>query len=151
MNVVLHIKLIDFLLTAEDEDRIDQAMTRLCTVLEGWEKAGSSFEGVYGNIGRSFLFRDRGDQQENLRKAREYLEHELEIGAKKDHPDNLAVTHRLLGLTYMQLGDRQAAIQHLELGYFAQSNKIDRSLRRGRAGSPGTAHWQTGGWKPGRS
>ena len=147
MSVALHSKLVDFLLTAEDEDRIEQAMIRLCTVLEGWEKAGYSFEGVYGNIGRSFLFRDRGDQQENLRMAREYLEHELEIGAKKENLDNLAATHRLLGLMHMRLGDRQAAIQHLEQGISLDPTKSTEAfagaaldLRKLRIGKQGVGN-----------
>ena len=115
-SLVMHLKLIEFLVTGEDEARIEQEVTRLCSRIKVWEESGNSFEGVYGSLGRSFLYRENGARQENLRRAKEFFERELETCDKEQNPQNWALTQRLLGMVYEGLGDRPAAIQHLEQG-----------------------------------
>ncbi len=146
-SVLLYLKLIDFLVTSEDSERIEHALTHLRSIMIGLEKEGSSFRGVYGTLGRSFLFRTAGERQENLRKAREFLERELETDDKTDDPQTWATTHRLLGTVFEELGDAAAAILHFEQGVsvlptepnagFASAALSLRKLRMGGFGAVG--------------
>ena len=135
----LNLHIAHLLLSIENEDKIEQAITRFYSVIEDYTNAGAKFSGVYGDFGRAFLERGNGNPEDNLERAKEFLEKELQTSRKEKNPENWAVTHRLLGKVHDELGYQKQAFEHLKKGLsidpvqpdsgYAQAAKLLSELR----------------------